>query len=122
MFRQRVLNGDLVCNFRIDYGANGVAKGPCVEVKYWRKFVSDAEIVHHRVRMAFRRESLHELANSWKMAEPEAEGRLRQSIESASVLVESNAELYNEDCEKQEHYPHNDASIQVIYELNHEGE
>ena len=76
MFRQRVLNGDLVCNFWIDDGADWVAKGPCVEVEYWRKFVCDAEIVHHGVRMAFRREILHELADSWKMTEPKAEGRL----------------------------------------------
>ena len=38
--------------------------------------MSDAEIVHHSVRMAFGRESLHELADSWKVTEPEAEGWL----------------------------------------------
>ena len=76
MFRQRVLYSDLVRNFWVDYGANWVAKRPGVDVEYWRKFVSDAKIVHHSVRMAFGRESLHELADSGEMAEPEAEGRL----------------------------------------------
>ena len=38
--------------------------------------MSDAEIVHHSVRMAFGREGLHELADGWEMTEPEAEGRL----------------------------------------------
>ena len=44
-----------------------------------------------------------------------------QSIEGVSVVVESDVELYNEDWEKQEHCSCNDASVQVIYELNHEG-
>ena len=43
-----------------------------------------------------------------------------QSIESASILVESDAELYNEDCEKQEHCSCNDAGVPIIYEPNHE--
>ena len=43
-----------------------------------------------------------------------------QSIESASVLVESDAELYDEDREKQEHCSRNDACVQFMNELNHE--
>ena len=44
-----------------------------------------------------------------------------QSIEGVSVVVESDVELYNEDWEEQVHCSCNDASVQIIYELNHEG-
>ena len=103
MFRQRVLNGDLVCNLWVDNSANWVAERPGVEVKDWRKLVLYSEVVDHYVGMAIRRECLHELADCREMAKPEAEGWLwlgfvsgvlkaslwltYQTIESASMLV-----------------------------------
>lgn len=76
MLRQRVLHGDLICNFRVNDSADRVAEGPGIEVEYWREFVLRTEIVDHDVWMAVVREGLHELANGGEVTEPEAEGWL----------------------------------------------
>lgn len=87
MFWQRILHSDLVCNFWVENSANRVAEGPSIEVEYSREFVLDAKVVYDKVRMAFGREGLHELANCGEVAKPEAEGRLWLGCVSRSLLT-----------------------------------
>ena len=139
MFRQRVLHGDLIRNFRVNDSADRVAEGPGIEVEYWREFVLDTEVVNHNVWMAIRGEGLHELADSGEVTEPEAEGWLwlegvsrifltgtdvsftYQSIESASMLVESDEEVYTGDGKKGEHSSQDVACVELYHKLHRVG-
>lgn len=126
-------------NFRIEDSADRIAEGPGIEVEYWREFVLGTEEVDHDMRMAVGGEGLHELTNSWEVTEPEAEGWLwldsvsqvllndtsvsftYQSIESASVLVKSDEELYEGDSEKHEHSCRDIMCVELYHELHHAG-
>ena len=139
MFWQRIPHRDLVCNFWVDDSADGIGKGPRVEIEYWREFVSSAKVMYHNVRSAVGRECLHHLADCREMAEPETEWGLwlryvsmvirtgngasstYQSIESASMNVESDGKLYNGDGEKHEHCSPYVSRVQEMHELHHVG-
>ncbi len=132
MLRQRVLDSDLICNFWVNDSADRVAEGPGIDVEYRWEAMLGAEVVHHNVRMAVGREDLHELANGREVAEPKAEGWLwlgyvnnisltypcvsltYQSIKSASMIVEFNDKLYNEDSKKHEQCSRNITWVRQI--------
>ena len=122
VLRQRILHSDLICNFWVNDSADGAAEGegPGIDVEYRREAMLGAEVVHHNVRMAVGRYDLHELGYGGDVAEPKAEGWFwlghvsnvllayhsvsltYQSIKSASMIVEFDEKLYDEDSKKHE--------------------